>query len=1496
MNNLRETEEQFFVYLLNSLLQYQQNPQIIYPIFQANLDKLTVDFAQRLGAVEPQIRDSAPEESHTLAIVLLWLSNLILEFPLGDKTANIAIAKTGYECALIFYTRERNPLAWAEITVNLGITYEEDPQADPVQKWEEAINCYQKASQVLTRTTNPERWASIQDNLGNAYRNRQQGEAEINLQQAIQYHQKALEIFTPEKNPRLSRMSQHNLGSDYLALSRLNIANNEQYLESGIKHYEQALQTLKKEVYPDLWAMNQLSLGNAYSVRLRGNPYENYEKAQRHYENALSVYTPATNPYYYQQAKAGQAKLNQLKTDSNRETLEEISFVVQVLKLSLASDGDQQKVFPFLEKNLDKLNQNFIDELVSFISALEKEKSQINIYQAFMMGIYPFSDLMMTFPKGNREINLDIAIAGWKIVLPFFARSQNYNLPSDFSSLCGIIKLELGKAFYEKYENQWGALDVNLEEGIKYFEEGFADLNSNDTLDRELYGESRVSCQVKLGISYFNRSRIKGNPGDIEKAIDTYKSVLSGSQENTSQWAWVQMNLGNAYCLRQGKPLKNLTDAIESYNKSLKFRKKETYLTEFADVQINMGQAYYLRGMLGHSGSAKDIELAIECNKNALEIYDDKSKYPQRWAVLQHALGIRYSDRQMGNRADNLELSINHLEQALTVRTKEKYPYDRANTLKNLGAIYHQRKRGDRQANLMKGIKYLEEALELFAKYPFDWAETQGNLGAIYKNLAIYLKHNAEYYHKAISCLKETEKIFQPPERHPQKLAIAQFELGTSYKNLGVFAQETPEANLAKAIECYQNALNLTSRASNPFSWAEINNSLGNAYQHKGEYDKAIQYYQITLQIHTREAFPTDYIKTQFNLGNTYVKIGDECIKSENVKEKEEKYQNAFKSSQEAIDTLEKDLLYQLGTDDDAKRKFGEEWYQLYSAMVAVCLKLGKQNREYYATAWEYVERSKARRLVELLGQTKPDDDEILKEFQDLRNQITNEQKWIEDKEKSIILSGEILSQHPELNSKKANLKNLKQQLNQKLNDYPRLAATQRVEYTLFSEIGKKLSDDHTVIIQWYLLEADQKFCAFIYTRQSSQPYVWESSLEDLENLEEWHKEYFITYKIFIEAVEKSKKLGFEVFKQEKINDLTSIEEDPEAILSTQKERDLMLNYVTNLKKPDQWIDELSDRLKSLSEILHIDELLNHLPPKCQQVILIPHRYLHLLPIHALPIKTDTWQKFNPNSTPNQENYLFECFTKGVRYAPSCQTLLMLQNRDRRNFSQLFAIQNPTKELHYADLEVQAILNYFDSNSRKVFAHKEATKANITLTEYLNNAHCIHFSCHGTFNPESPIESGLRLANEEEILTLGEIFGFDLRQCPLVVLSACETGMIDPNSITDEYIGLSSAFLYAGASNLVSSLWSVNDCSSAFLLIKFYQNLLAKKEDEKNVIQALREAQKWLRNVTGSDLTRWMLQNKLNQLRQMLNKNPLPNNDKPFSSPYYWAAFCVIGK
>jgi CHAT domain-containing protein len=67
-----------------------------------------------------------------------------------------------------------------------------------------------------------------------------------------------------------------------------------------------------------------------------------------------------------------------------------------------------------------------------------------------------------------------------------------------------------------------------------------------------------------------------------------------------------------------------------------------------------------------------------------------------------------------------------------------------------------------------------------------------------------------------------------------------------------------------------------------------------------------------------------------------------------------------------------------------------------------------------------------------------------------------------------------------------------------------------------------------------------------------------------------------------------------------------------------------------------------------------------------------------------------------------------------------------------------------------------------------------------------------------------------------------EVFDLDLA-ANLVVLSACETG---GKEVTGEgLVGLTRAFLYAGAPSVAVSLWPVADNSSADLMVRFYREL-----------------------------------------------------------------------
>ena len=361
----------------------------------------------------------------------------------------------------------------------------------------------------------------------------------------------------------------------------------------------------------------------------------------------------------------------------------------------------------------------------------------------------------------------------------------------------------------------------------------------------------------------------------------------------------------------------------------------------------------------------------------------------------------------------------------------------------------------------------------------------------------------------------------------------------------------------------------------------------------------------------------------------------------------------------------------------------------------------------------------------------------------------------------------------------------------------------------------------------------------------------------------------------------------------------------------------------------NHWQTQLPTYLQRLANLLEITTIL---PAKSTRLILIPHWFLHLFPLHALPL-TDG-------------EFVLDKFLQGIQYAPSCQLLQQIEIHP--NFDQLLALQNPTLDLAYTDLEVTSIAPKFPI--RQVLPGKEASKINLLeqYREQLENAHCAHFSCHGSFNAENPLNSFLALAEsiikEEEsqssqpgdppqpplrrgeteivkvpllkgdlggsnryvawrdgktaditkCLTLAEIFQLQLKQCRLVVLSACETALIDPQNRSD-YIGLPTGFLHAGAMGTLASLWAVNDLSTALIMVKFYELL----KPGVSIGQALHDTQRWFKSAFTSDLLQWVKSSdsfdadQKELITEVLER--FNETEKPYSSVYHWAAFCAIG-
>ena len=147
--------------------------------------------------------------------------------------------------------------------------------------------------------------------------------------------------------------------------------------------------------------------------------------------------------------------------------------------------------------------------------------------------------------------------------------------------------------------------------------------------------------------------------------------------------------------------------------------------------------------------------------------------------------------------------------------------------------------------------------------------------------------------------------------------------------------------------------------------------------------------------------------------------------------------------------------------------------------------------------------------------------------------------------------------------------------------------------------------------------------------------------------------------------------------------------------------------------------------------------------------------------------------------------------------------------------------------LPFAKSEVESIAHFYPSSDVTLLVGNQATEENMKKLE-LNQYRNLHFASHGLINESRPQLSALVLSSsskgkEDGYLTMREVFDLNLH-ADLVVLSACKTGL--GSQVRGEGVtGLYRAFLCAGTSSVLVSLWNVNDKSAADLMISFYRNM-----------------------------------------------------------------------
>ncbi|MGD0630041.1 MAG: CHAT domain-containing protein [Terracidiphilus sp.] len=180
----------------------------------------------------------------------------------------------------------------------------------------------------------------------------------------------------------------------------------------------------------------------------------------------------------------------------------------------------------------------------------------------------------------------------------------------------------------------------------------------------------------------------------------------------------------------------------------------------------------------------------------------------------------------------------------------------------------------------------------------------------------------------------------------------------------------------------------------------------------------------------------------------------------------------------------------------------------------------------------------------------------------------------------------------------------------------------------------------------------------------------------------------------------------------------------------------------------------------------------------------------------------------------------------------------------------LFGFEMKTIEKHFDPLEVAA------------FSGLRATPA-----EYLssNPAHYsyIHFVSHAVSSSTAPLDSAIILSRATPGADSYKLYARDIMGHPidarLVTISAC-FGSGTRSYAGEGLVGLSWAFLRAGAQSVIGSLWEVSDDSTPRLMDRLYQGL----EDGQTPAASLRQA-----------------------------KLALLHSNSRFQLPFYWATFQI---
>ncbi|MBN1415670.1 MAG: CHAT domain-containing protein [Bacteroidales bacterium] len=756
-----------------------------------------------------------------------------------------------------------------------------------------------------------------------------------------------------------------------------------------------------------------------------------------------------------------------------------------------------------------------------------------------------------------------------------------------------------------------------------------------------------------------------------------------------------------------------------------------------------------------------------------------------------------------------------------------------------------------KQGDYSKALDYSEKSLDIATKIGDNEgiSYSLGNIAIIYDQIG-NVNRALEYYNKGLEVSKHIGN---------------KSEIGRNLVNIGCTYYELNDYDNAQLY--FQQAAEIFKKTGERKELANALGDLGFIMIEKKEYKKASAYLEQALTI-GQDIGTKDIVTNQFiNLGYLEYELGNlkssydyfneglrYAISLNDPKDfresqtglamvlwKQGKTEKALDHAIAAIDKV--DEVQKLLTISEFKSDYFDKHINIYENILDLLASMNKDapGNGYDIMAFHYAEKSKARAFLQNLLESKAD----------IRSGVSPELK---SKEQEILRK--IADRQKQLlhdDSDKRKRKELASELKKYENDFKKL------EHEIKSNNPK------------------------YFNLYSPEPYSVEKVRADILHDNEVILEYAVGRKhSYLWMLSKDEFFLYELPGED-------------SIAKAVKEYLFTINQQVGLTNPFS-----AHTAKSIEVFnLLLRPCIKNLD-KNSHLILVADDILHLLPFESLVI-----EKSGGNGS---LRYLIEEFT--VSYSPSSTSLAFLPGTTQKKpadqkyllafadpvfqpsaaasetrgkagrhmesgllapadeepglFSQYRTGEPQLHALPFARTEVQNISGLFPKGKSVIYIGAEANESTLK-NESLDRYDYIHFATHGLIEESVPFRSGIVLSagegsEEDGILQVNEILNLELN-AEMVVLSACETAL-GKLYHGEGMEGISRAFIYAGASSVVVSLWNINDRSAAQLMTRFYDSL-----------------------ITGSDKSMALQKAK----RSMIKAG------NEYSHPYYWAPYILMG-